>query len=95
MVRAVGEFFPESRILDDNGVVVEAELNVDLEKEKEREREREMEGEDGYALHRFETGLSSIVGPRNGERPGGFVLVVDGVALEYVCCPFFCLLACG
>lgn len=87
MVRAVGEFFPESKILDDNGAVVEEELNVDLDKEKEkaREREREREEEDAYALQRFETGLSSIVGSKNGERPGGFVLVVDGVALEEVC----------
>lgn len=82
MVRAVGEFFPESGILDDSGAVVESELNVDLEKEKAKEMERD--GERVYALQRSETGLSSIVGPHNGERPGGFVLVADGVALEHV-----------
>ncbi|CAA7271006.1 unnamed protein product [Cyclocybe aegerita] len=32
-------------------------------------------------LQRINTGVSSIVGPENGERPGGFVLVVDGAAL--------------
>lgn len=32
-------------------------------------------------LERVDTGLSSIVGSENGERPGGFVLVVDGAAL--------------
>ncbi|KAK7061038.1 hypothetical protein VNI00_000773 [Paramarasmius palmivorus] len=32
-------------------------------------------------LHRVNTGVSSIVGPENGERPGGFILVVDGGAL--------------
>jgi len=32
-------------------------------------------------LHRVNTGVSSIVGPENGERPGGFILVVDGAAL--------------
>ncbi|KAL0571364.1 hypothetical protein V5O48_010602 [Marasmius crinis-equi] len=32
-------------------------------------------------LHRVNTGVSSIVGENNGERPGGFILVVDGAAL--------------
>lgn len=32
-------------------------------------------------LERVDTGFSSIVGSENGERPGGFVLVVDGAAL--------------
>ncbi|KAF4615383.1 hypothetical protein D9613_002558 [Agrocybe pediades] len=32
-------------------------------------------------LHRVNTGVSSIVGVENGERPGGFILVVDGGAL--------------
>jgi phospholipid-translocating ATPase len=107
MVRAVTDFFPESRILDDSGAVVAAELNVDGEREREREREREekerekekerasekgrAKEEEGevYALQRFETDLSSIVGSQNGDRPGGFVLVIDGVALEHVCA--FCV----
>jgi phospholipid-translocating ATPase len=78
MARAVEEFFPDSKILDDGTVVVQ-EGSGDLEKRQERE-----EG-DSYALRRVDTGLSSIVGSRNGDRPGGFVLVVDGYALEYVC----------
>ena len=36
-------------------------------------------------LRRANTGLESIVGPENGDRPGGFVLVVDGSALKEVC----------
>lgn len=32
-------------------------------------------------LQRVNSGVSSIVGPENGERPGGFILVVDGAAL--------------
>ncbi|KAJ3502673.1 hypothetical protein NLJ89_g8781 [Agrocybe chaxingu] len=32
-------------------------------------------------LQQINTGVSSIVGPENGERPGGFILVVDGAAL--------------
>lgn len=32
-------------------------------------------------LQRVNSGVSSIVGAENGERPGGFILVVDGAAL--------------
>ncbi|THV03978.1 phospholipid-translocating ATPase [Dendrothele bispora CBS 962.96] len=34
-----------------------------------------------HALQRVDTGVSSIVGEGNGDRPGGFILVVDGAAL--------------
>ncbi|KIY50739.1 phospholipid-translocating P-type ATPase [Fistulina hepatica ATCC 64428] len=34
-------------------------------------------------LHRINTGVTSIVGSGNGERPGGFVLVIDGAALGH------------
>ncbi|KAH9900868.1 phospholipid-translocating P-type ATPase [Cubamyces lactineus] len=37
----------------------------------------------GYPLQRVNTGVSSLVGHNNGERPGGFVLVIDGTALTY------------
>jgi phospholipid-translocating ATPase len=72
MVRAVEEFFPESNIVD----------------EKEKGKGNEKAGERRYSLQRTETGLSSIVGSGNGDRPGGFVLVADGIALEHVCFPF-------
>ncbi|KAJ7904440.1 phospholipid-translocating ATPase [Mycena olivaceomarginata] len=39
------------------------------------------QGEPFYPLERIETGISSIVGAENGDRPGGFVLVIDGTAL--------------
>jgi phospholipid-translocating ATPase len=39
----------------------------------------------GGHLQRTQTGMSSIVGANNGERPGGFVLVIDGAALDFVC----------
>nr|GAT54067.1 phospholipid-translocating ATPase [Mycena chlorophos] len=39
------------------------------------------EGETEYPLQRVDTGVTSIVGEHNGERPGGFVLVIDGTAL--------------
>ncbi|KAF9065769.1 hypothetical protein BDP27DRAFT_1331540 [Rhodocollybia butyracea] len=37
-----------------------------------------------YPLARVDTNVSSIVGGDNGDRPGGFVLVVDGAALTDV-----------
>ena len=39
------------------------------------------DAEQPIPLQRINTGLSSIVGTENAERPGGFVLVVDGSAL--------------
>ncbi|KAK2466656.1 hypothetical protein APHAL10511_000914 [Amanita phalloides] len=38
-------------------------------------------GKGGIPLQRINTGVTDIVGPDNGERAGGFVLVVDGAAL--------------
>ena len=35
----------------------------------------------GGPLRRVQTGVSSIVGPDNGDRPGGFILVIDGSGL--------------
>jgi phospholipid-translocating ATPase len=39
---------------------------------------------DSHALRRTNTGVSSLVGENNGNRPGGFVLVIDGLALQEV-----------
>lgn len=76
MANAVEEFFPESGILDNSEAVFEkAELS--------RVESRKL-GERPSPLRRVETGISSIVGPGNGDRPGGFVLVIDGSALGYV-----------
>ncbi len=77
MVNAVEEFFPESGILDDDGAVVEKALSL------QRTRTGG-ENDRPVPLRRVETGISSIVGPNNGDRPGGFVLVIDGSALGYV-----------
>ncbi|KAJ7700010.1 hypothetical protein B0H17DRAFT_1196026 [Mycena rosella] len=66
MMFAIEKYFPES---DDGGM---GEL---------RQTTSEREGERYYPLERIETGVSSIVGENNGERPGGFVLVIDGTAL--------------
>ncbi|KAJ7179920.1 phospholipid-translocating ATPase [Mycena crocata] len=64
---AMEKYFPESEGLDMT--------------ELTRQTTASREGERYYPLERIETGVSSIVGAHNGERPGGFVLVVDGTAL--------------
>ncbi|KAJ7029355.1 phospholipid-translocating ATPase [Mycena alexandri] len=72
MVRAVEEFFPDSGILDEEGIVVPA-----------HPRQSSASQDRPYPLRRLSTGIASIVGSQNGERPGGFVLVVDGTALGH------------
>ncbi|TFK36361.1 hypothetical protein BDQ12DRAFT_686784 [Crucibulum laeve] len=69
LMNAVEEFFPESTILKDEGHVRNsAPLTSPYGS--------------GDVLRRTDTGISSIVGSNNGDRPGGFVLVIDGGALE-------------
>lgn len=72
MLDAVERFFPDSGILD-------SPLVHPPEDEKASQHQS-----DRFSLRRMPTGASSLVGSRNGERPGGFVLVIDGVALEHV-----------
>ncbi|KAF4608233.1 hypothetical protein EYR40_000577 [Pleurotus pulmonarius] len=74
MIGAVEQFFPESGILDDEGVVTEVPPRVSTSSASERPQQH-------HPLARVNTGVSSIVGHDNGERPGGFVLVIDGPAL--------------
>ena len=71
MLNAVEQFFPQSGILQEDGVVA-SELPRDS---------------NGYPLQRVTTGMSELVGHNNGERPGGFVLVIDGAALTHVRIP--------
>ncbi|KAG6872613.1 hypothetical protein C0995_008358 [Termitomyces sp. Mi166 len=73
MVHAAEEFFPEANLLSED-VVNHSHYPPPRPSTSSRTE---------YPLRRITTGLSSIVGPNNGERPGGFVLVIDGSALEY------------
>ena len=68
MAHAVKKFFPDS------GIVAE-----DLPRPSSRN-----DGHRDIPLQRIDTGISSIVGTENGDRPGGFVLVADGAALLQV-----------
>ncbi len=76
MLRAVEEYFPTSNITDDPEVDAEA-LGV-------RDEESTHRGPQLYPLRRISTGGTSLVGSMNGQRPGGFVLVIDGLALTDV-----------
>ena len=67
MLNAVEQFFPGSGILQDEGIGLD--------------ESQQQQATSGYPLQRVNTGVSSLVGHNNGERPGGFVLVIDGNAL--------------
>ncbi|KDQ61077.1 hypothetical protein JAAARDRAFT_124991 [Jaapia argillacea MUCL 33604] len=68
MLSAFEQFFPEHNVLENDNIVNYG---------------RAQAGEDGQLppLQRVNTGVSSLVGHDNGDRPGGFVLVIDGAAL--------------
>jgi phospholipid-translocating ATPase len=75
MANALEEFFPEHGLL--------AGLNEKGKAVQPRAANPPQSvSEDRHGLHRVDTGVSSIVGADNGNRPGGFVLVIDGAALS-------------
>jgi phospholipid-translocating ATPase len=76
MLRAVEQYFPDSDIVNDPDVNAEA-LTRDTEGAPPR-------GAQLYPLHRVSSGATSLVGSQNGQRPGGYVLVIDGLALTDV-----------
>ena len=77
MLAAMEEYFPDSGVVTEDAVASEAPSGGSSSTDVV------------YPVRRVNTGISSIVGANNGDRPGGFVLVIDGTALEYVCtcCP--------
>lgn len=68
MTDAMEKFFPES----------------DFPKSDEAGDDTIPSHPDDYPLQRTDTGITSIVGSNNGDRPGGFVLVIEGTALGHV-----------
>jgi len=83
IVHAIQEFFPESGIVDDEGnPAPPRQAQAELLSNQQRRNSWGPLSSGGGPLRRTETGLSSIVGSDNGDRPGGFVLVIDGSALE-------------
>lgn len=84
MYSAVEEFFPESTFLEDAAVLDEEKLDVNAPPRLSLGEDIDG-GERRYGgMRRVNTGVSSIVGRGNGERPGGFVLVIEGIALGHV-----------
>ena len=80
---AIEEFFPGSGIVDDEGGVRDLDTMEKIPKPS-HSRTTSHGSDGGNRLRRMDTGISSIVGSQNGERPGGFVLVIDGPALSVV-----------
>ena len=79
--QVIDDFFPEGDILD--GLEY---TNPD--------EQTYASGENTYMLRRRSMGVASIVGRNNGERPGGFVLVIEGGALTHVRTLCFCSFCC-
>ncbi|KDQ06150.1 hypothetical protein BOTBODRAFT_39791 [Botryobasidium botryosum FD-172 SS1] len=74
MQDAVEQFFPNSGIFDQEDVVPPTGLRRSSSLTRSRT---------SFNLRRVGTGLSDIIGRENGDRPGGFVLVIDGKALTH------------
>jgi phospholipid-translocating ATPase len=73
MLHAIQEFFPESELPSTDGAANAEPLPASSDAQAQE-----------VPLQRIDTGISSIVGENNGDRPGGFVLVIDGTALGFV-----------
>ncbi|KAL0570141.1 hypothetical protein V5O48_011819 [Marasmius crinis-equi] len=74
LVRAVQEFFSDSNIIDEHNQHAQAANFEDFEVVSPNP-------DTPGRLRRVNTGMSSVVGSNNGDRPGGFILVIDGAAL--------------
>jgi phospholipid-translocating ATPase len=84
MLSAVAEYFPENSIANDLEVSGDAVTVGAQDEESTTPR-----GPQSYALRRVSTGITSLVGSMNGQRPGGYILVVDGLALTDVSASHF------
>ena len=76
-MRAVEEYFPDSNVTDD------PEINGDATGPRDEESATPRDPPT-YPLRRLSTGVTSLVGSTNGQRPGGYILVIDGLALTEV-----------
>ncbi|EJD02206.1 phospholipid-translocating P-type ATPase [Fomitiporia mediterranea MF3/22] len=75
MYNAAEEFFPEAHIIEEEALDINEKHGFEV-------KGGEMNGF-GMPLRRVNTGVSSIVGTNNGDRPGGFILVIEGSALTH------------
>ncbi len=72
LVSTFERFFPNTDVLDKPNVQPTSESNEFAPVTSPRD------------VHRMNTGLSDVIGRNNGDRSGGFVLVIDDQALEQV-----------
>jgi phospholipid-translocating ATPase len=90
LLNAVEEFFPDSGILNENGEPTDdGRARRSLSEGSSQQifpspvqQHQQSTNTAGGPLRRTATGISDLVGPNNGDRPGGFVLVIDGAALD-------------
>ena len=77
ILNTIEDFFPDSGILDENREATDAGRA-----EGSGQQHQQFTNTAGGPLRRTATQISDLVGPNNGDRPGGFVLVIDGTALD-------------
>ena len=93
ILSVVEEFFPDSNILGEDGEPMDVGRAQLAEGSGQQSVPSPMSFQQqpinqqpvnaaGGPLRRTLTGISDLVGPNNGDRPGGFVLVIDGAALD-------------
>lgn len=82
LYNAADEYFSEAQIIEEEMLDIDEKHANAMQ--SRRSTSDSVGSEYGQRLHRVNTGVSSIVGSHNGERPGGFVLVVEGNALQHV-----------
>jgi phospholipid-translocating ATPase len=85
LVHAAQAFFPDKGIVDDHGKLVDDALYT-APTSAASHGPATSTSSYGFGTNRgrVPSGRSSIVGHDNGNRPGGFILVIDGNALEVV-----------
>ncbi|KAF7295629.1 Phospholipid-transporting ATPase [Mycena indigotica] len=84
LTRAIEEFFPESGLLPKSEETNSRPTHHRrASSSSARSRRRASGSQRSIPLGRVNTGVSSIVGADNGDRPGGFILVIDGTALGH------------
>lgn len=78
ILKAIEDFFPDVDLVNTKRQATSTPNTVD---DGQTHIFSEQDNLGGGPLRRVETGISSIVGPDNGDRPGGFILVIDGSGL--------------
>jgi magnesium-transporting ATPase (P-type) len=84
MRSAIEQFFGKEIVDDVNYHPPELETNGRPSMSSRPSNQRRSSRRSGSQLHRTNSGVDSLVGDGNGERPGGFSLVVEGSALTHV-----------